>query len=270
MALDSLKLVEYAVGMAEPLKTDLESQVRLWIKKRTKENSRLEFKLKIDLGMPGAKAEFIRDVISLANSEGEHPRSPGHLVIGFREGERRDVAQDHYEGAAFTQFLDSYVSPPVRIQYEEFDCPPGRIGVIVVHPEDAVYLVAKEFRDAKNTLLFPGQAWGRRADGKRMLNGEALQQRFSDIRVRQIDNASGPLKNRISKLEREGGPSLEVKRIRFEIQAATEWSAYEPLLEKLEPYAREFDNSVKDEVLNAVSWVTARTRIGMPVAMPGR
>ena len=50
----------------------------LWIKKNKKEDSRLEFKLRIDLGTPAAKAEFIRDVIALANSEGEYPRKAGH------------------------------------------------------------------------------------------------------------------------------------------------------------------------------------------------
>jgi len=72
--------------MAAPTQTDIESQVRLWIKKNKKENSRLEFKLRIDLGTPGAKAEFIRDVIALANSEGEYPRNEGYLVVGAKNG----------------------------------------------------------------------------------------------------------------------------------------------------------------------------------------
>jgi len=38
------------VQMVEPVKADLETHVRLWIKKDKKENSRLEFRLKVDLG----------------------------------------------------------------------------------------------------------------------------------------------------------------------------------------------------------------------------
>jgi hypothetical protein len=91
--------------MAEPIKTDLESQIRLWTKNNKKENSRLEFKLKVDLSTPGAKAEFIRDVIALANSEGEDPRGDGHLVIGFKDGRHHDVAGEHYDGATFGQIL---------------------------------------------------------------------------------------------------------------------------------------------------------------------
>jgi hypothetical protein len=78
--------------MPAPITTDLESQIRLWIKNNKKENSRLEFKLKVDLSTPGAKAEFIRDVIALANSEGEVPRDDGYLVIGFKDGRYHDIA----------------------------------------------------------------------------------------------------------------------------------------------------------------------------------
>jgi len=42
------------------------------------------------------------------------------------------------------------------------------------------------------------------------------------------------------------------------------WDALDEYLDKLMPYAREFDNSVKHEVLDAVMEVTGRTKLGMP------
>jgi hypothetical protein len=75
--------------MAILSKTELDVQVRDWIKKNAKENRRLEFKQRIELSTIGAKTESIRDVIALANSEGEAPRDDGHLVIRFdMEGTR--------------------------------------------------------------------------------------------------------------------------------------------------------------------------------------
>lgn len=82
--------------MAATTQTDTESQVRLWIRKNKKENSRLEFKLRVDVTTAATKAEFIRDVLSLANSEGEHPRVEGYLVIGFKNGRHVDVRNEHY------------------------------------------------------------------------------------------------------------------------------------------------------------------------------
>ena len=91
--------------MAEPIKSDLVSQLRLWIKRNAKESSRLEFKLKLDNSNPGVKAEFIRDVIALANSEGETPRDDGYLVVGFKDGrfhERTSATRVLHSGSCWT------------------------------------------------------------------------------------------------------------------------------------------------------------------------
>lgn len=99
--------------MSEPINTDLESQVRLWIKKNVKESRRLEYKLKLENSTPGAKAAFIRDVIALANSEGETPREDRYLVVGFKDGRFHDE-NEHYEDARFSELLDSYIFPAVN------------------------------------------------------------------------------------------------------------------------------------------------------------
>src|SRR5438128_257971 len=137
--------------MASRVKKESETQVWLWIKKNKKEDSRLEFKLRIDLSTPGAKAEFIRDVIALANSEGEYPRKEGHLVVGFKNGRRHDIQDEHYDGATFGQILDSYVFPPVDTVYEEFgDKSRGRVGVLIVKPDaNFLYVVSKRLQDDK-------------------------------------------------------------------------------------------------------------------------
>ncbi len=256
--------------MPASVHTDLESQIWLWIKKNKKENSRLEFKLRVDLSTPGAKAEFIRDVIALANSEGECPRSEGHLIIGFRNGQRHDVKNEHYDGARFGQILDSYIFPPVEIVYEEFGSKNrGHVGVLIVRPDtNVLYVVSKEFRDDKGErLLLPGQCWGRKSDRKALLGVEAIHARLRDIFDRNIEEATAPLRKRIDKLEREGGPAFEVKQIRFAMEASSDWGKLEAQLDKLFPYAREFDHVVKNEVLDAVREATGRTRQGMPLAV---
>jgi len=254
--------------MPAPVKSDLENKIRSWIKTSKKENRRLEFKLRIDLSTPGAKAEFIRDVISLANSEGENPRADGHLVIGFKDGRHRDITAEQYDGATFGQLLDSYIFPPVNCVYEEFPHKHrGRVGVLIVKPHaEVLYLVNKHLRDEQGRrLLSPGQCWCRKSDRKSELSGQELHARLRDIVNTRIEEATRPFKMRIKNLEHQSGPSFEVRRIRFEMEATAEWSALEGYLQKLIPYAREFDHVVKNEVLDAVMVVTGRTRQGMPL-----
>lgn len=256
--------------MTAPAQTDLERQVRLWIKTNKKEDDRLEFKRRIDLSTPDAKAEFIRDMIALANSAGEHPRKKGHLVVGVKNGRYHDIENEHYDGATFGQILDSHVVPSLDIAYEEFgNKSRGRFGVLLVKPDsNTLYVVNKKFQDDKGQpLLLPGQCWGRKSDRKIALNGEEMQARLRDILDRKIEDETGPLRARIEKLEREGGPAFEVKRIRFDMEANAGWDAVEGYLQKLIPYAREFDHVVKHEVLNVVSDVTGRAWRGMPLVV---
>jgi hypothetical protein len=252
--------------MVQPEMNNLENRVRCWIRKNAKENNRLEFKLRIALETAGAKAEFIKDVIALANSEGEFPRADGHLVIGFKDGQRRDVSIEHYEGATFGQILDSSVHPPISTEYVEFGSK-ERVGVLVIKGNaNVLHVISKKILDEKGkTLLLPGQSWGRVSDRKADLDGAAISFRHRAILERKVIDATAPLHARIEKLEHDAGPALEVKRLRFEIESTQDWSAVDDLLAKLHPYVREFDHSVKHEVIDAVLEITGRTHRGMPV-----
>src|SRR5271157_2317787 len=257
-------------AMAAPPPKDLDDQIRLWIKKNVKENSRLEFKLRIDVSTPGAKAEFIKDAIALANSEGEYPREDAYLIIGFNDGHIQDVRNEHYEGARFGQILDSYVFPPIKPVYQEVEIKRrNRVGVLVLKADaDTLYIANKRMQDDKGrSLLSPGQCWGRRSDRKVELSGEEIHRRLQDIRNRTVTDETASLNRKIKKLELDSGPAFEAKRIRFEMEANTDWAALEAGLQKLLPYAREFDHAVKHEVLDAVREATARTRRGMTVAV---
>jgi hypothetical protein len=246
---------------------DLARQVWRWIEEDKKEDDRLEFKLKIELRTAGAKAEFIRDVLALANSGGECPRSEAYLVIGFRMGRLQDIRGENYDGARFGQLLDAYIYPHLDIAYEEFeDRRHRRVGVIIVKPDaDVVYVVNKKLADERGQReLSMGQSWERVSDRKNELDGEAIGKRWQAILERKIAAASAPLRTRIEKLERDAGPALEVKRIRFAMEASRDWSSTATELDKLIPYAREFDHAVKNEVIDAVMEATSRTRDDMP------
>jgi hypothetical protein len=260
--------LEYAVQMVERTKNDLASHVRSWIRLNPKENSRLEFKLRVDLSTPGARAEFIKDVIALANSEGEAPRIEAHLVIGFKKGECRDVTPENYDGATFSQILEAHVFPHLKVTYEEVsNRRKGRLGVLIITPDsEMLYLVRKKLvENGGRQHLLPGQSWGRKSDRKEELSGDQIHKRQCDIADRKVWAAITPLSERIVQLERDSGPSLEVKRIRWAMESTQDWDDLERSLEKLIPYAREFDRPVKDEVISAIHEATCRTRDGMTV-----
>jgi len=234
------------------------------------ENCRLEFKLKVELGSPGAKAEFIRDILSLANSEGEHPRAEGYLVVGHKKGKWHDIADEHYDGATFDQILDSYITPALSIDYEEWhNGNGGRAGILIIKPDpQQLYIVSKRLLDQDGrALLLPGQSWGRRSARKVELEGEEICERWNLIADRRSESMMVPLRARIEKLETESGSVLDVKRIRFAMEGRKDWKVHEAQLPKLLPYAREFDHVVKHQILDAIRECTGRTRYEMPITV---
>jgi hypothetical protein len=97
------------------------------------------------------------------------------------------------------------------------------------------------------------------------LSGEQIYKRQCDIADRKVCAATAPLSEKIVQLERDSGPSLEVNRIRWEMERTQDWNELEQALEKLLPYVREFDNVVKDKVISAIYEATSRTRDGITV-----
>ena len=236
-----------------------------WIRTRKKESKRIEFKACVDIIAPERKAEFIRDVISLANSEGEQPRDPGYLVIGCKDGRTFDVTSSHFDGANFRQIVEAYVSPELTMEYEEIDTPENtRIGILAIKADpEKLYVVRKRLSNRGKSLLEAGQSWGRAVAGKVPLDGDAISERIRQISETKVERAVEPLRGRIEALEEHGGPALDVRRIRFEIEAERDWGKLDQLVGRLFPYAREFDEKVKDQVLDATYEVTSRTRNGM-------
>ena len=100
--------------------------------------------------------------------------------------------------------------------------------LIIKADANALHVLSKKLLDNNGkVLLSPGQSWGRKAGRKFELNGEAIHMRSQDIQRHMIEDATGPLPARIDKLERDAGPALEVKRIRFAMEANNHWATVE-------------------------------------------
>ncbi len=246
-----------------------EKRLRELIRKDTKETRRIEFKQRLVLDTPSAKAEFVRDVIALANSEGEVPRQPAWYVIGVKRGKVFDVSSGHLDGATLSDIVDGLVSPPLDIRYEEIGPKSRRIGVLTITPDErCVYLVKADYRDGNGLkLLSAGQCWGRRADKKVRLSGTEITDRMSLNVSRATATAIAPLQQRIVQLEgvlSQTGPVAEVRRIRYAIEFEFDWMRVREILNSLIPYARDFDVDVGLEVARTAEYTAGRISAATP------
>jgi hypothetical protein len=240
------------------------------IAQKAKENGRLEFKERIELTSTSGKAEFVRDVLALANSEGEIPREIAHLVIGVGQTSIPGIPLGTYDGATLRDIVHAYIAPDLQVEYEELPTADGvRIGVLEVTPDpQQLYIAKKDLSSDGKKLLVAGQVWGRLGDQKVKLDGKAIVGRIAKVKDYSASQAQESLQRRLAELEeilKRSGPAADVRRIGYAIELETNWLAIPEQLSKLLPYARDFGLVVAFEIVRILKDLAGRLSAGTPI-----
>src|SRR6266516_8210109 len=87
------------------------------LRSKGREWKTVDAKQELKLQELGEKAEFVKDVVAMANN-GE----PSYIVIGLRDGTFTDIGAltYHHLKNNLNQFLADKIDPPVVVDYQEF------------------------------------------------------------------------------------------------------------------------------------------------------
>jgi hypothetical protein len=147
------------------------------------ETTSVEFKSDVSTDTDGQKAEFIRDILSLATTKASGQR---WLIIGFDDNTHEywgppnpKLTPNHIE-----QLLHEYTIPMVQIQYRVVDYREEPVGKLEV------------FRDAKHLPYKVRKSLGSQRDKRRITEG--------DIYVRHGSQVQPPTKEELQALQEEG------------------------------------------------------------------
>jgi len=145
-----------------------------------------------DLRAPDKKAEFVRDVIALANSARRFGK-PAYLLFGITDsGEicgvrsRDGVPDQKYIDNVhrqMMQIINTYIEPQMpasRLEIGEVD--DKLVAYLIIPPEatKSPFCVAKELRGDRSILLEEGKRWIRFGESK------------GEIRIRSLEQSSPP------------------------------------------------------------------------------
>ncbi len=129
------------------------SMIGGWLKER--ESNLLEFKREwYELSSKAGKAEFVKDVLALANST--VPTKSGFLVIGIEDdGEERLVGVPHSPTAEqLAQILASWIEPVPDVSFQQVDVSGTTIDVLeVAHAPFRPYYAIRDFPQVLSTNL---------------------------------------------------------------------------------------------------------------------
>ena len=116
------------------------------------ENARIEFKRELDLTVARSKAEFIKDVIALANTA----QDVGYLLVGVDDN-KMIVGTRPLEEEQIQQILSTYITPPVIATCEIVPIPSvgfSSIAILEIRPSKKPHSVARTIEQLQQNRVF--------------------------------------------------------------------------------------------------------------------
>lgn len=149
----------------------------------------VDAKQELTLEQVGDKAEFVKDVIAMANN-----REPSYLVIGLKNGAFSPVGtlSYHYEKNDLNQILADKVDPPLVVQYQEFTIGGNEYAVVEIVGYNPPYIVARDLihnrRDRKRVRIHKGTMYVRHEDRTEGISRAELEELFRSKLRKEFEN----------------------------------------------------------------------------------
>lgn len=155
------------------------------LRSKGREWQTVDAKQELRLQELGEKAEFVKDVVAMANN-GE----PSYIVIGLQDGTFTDIGKltSHHLKNNLNQVLADKIDPPVVVDYQEFTINGNEYGLIEISGYNLPYIVARDLvankEDRKQIRIYKGTIFVRHGDRTEGIGRAELDEllRKKDIR----------------------------------------------------------------------------------------
>ena len=152
--------------------TDLER----WIDENS-EGELIEFNQQISISEPEEKAEFIKDIMSLANSAWSNKKI-SYLIVGVtKSGGLIDSTSIMADDATYQQIEESYITPKIIFALRRMIIKNIPIYIFVILPSPSFHKSKRAIQDSDNTLFLPKYAcWFRTGSSKDQIEPQKMIQ----------------------------------------------------------------------------------------------
>lgn len=144
----------------------------------------VDAKQKLILQEVGDKAEFVKDVVAMANN-----REPSYIVIGLEDGTflPTGLLSHHHKKNDINQILVDKIDPPLVVDYREFIIEGNEYAVIEIVGHNPPYIVARDLihnrQDRKQVRIHKGTIFVRHEDRTEGISRAELEELFrSELR----------------------------------------------------------------------------------------
>ncbi len=140
----------------------------------------VDAKQELILREDGDKAEFVKDIIAMANNG-----APSYIVIGLQDRTFSSIGRlsNHQQKNDINQILSDKVDPPIVIDYAEYTIDGNEYGVIEIYGHNRPYIVARDLvhkkPDRKQVRIYKGTIYVRHEDRTEGISRSELEEILS-------------------------------------------------------------------------------------------
>jgi tetratricopeptide (TPR) repeat protein len=195
------------------------------------ENESVDFKLKLHFDSAEQKAEFVKDIISLANSADEF----GYLIIGVDKNSNY-IGIDSLEEERIQQIVHTYIYPNVIVRCNKVEVNKSLLGVIEVQGIEKPHRVIKSIDRLSVNEVF-------------VRHGSTIAKASPDEMFRMRERQT-EVQREVHQLMQAGENHLKIGNIEQAIKAYTKAIEISPSAEKLltraKTYRMNYESSTDD------------------------
>jgi len=191
---------------------------------------------------PPLKAEFIRDVLSIVNSEIPDGRDR-YVVVGVDETSRKftGCSYDEFDDAKLRQLFDAHLDPTPLFEVMRFKAANGENFVVLRFPYQPgrPFVVKKEIRENNLTHLSAGEVWYKPGgpdtpgSGKRRVSSHAELLSLVNIEPRVQREVSERIERMLPAIRIEARTSLQPQAINAVSALTSTDEEFESIVEQL-------------------------------------
>mgnify|MGYP000955716012 CR=1 FL=1 len=144
---------------------DRERRIIAGLQRLGQESETIDAKRELILREEGDKAEFVKDVVAMANNG-----RPSCLIIGLEDGTFAPVGRlaHHYNTNDINQILAGRIDPPVVVEYREIIIDGNEYALLDINGTNRPYIVARDVvhaqADRKRVRVYKGTIFVRHGD----------------------------------------------------------------------------------------------------------
>ena len=209
------------------------------------EDSKIDFKRTLDIHTRQGKAELVKDVSAIANSEPVSDPT-GYYIIGASHTRLVDISQLNLDDATLQQIVNSRCHKPVIFQYRQFTIKGKTIGVIIIPKSDErPHLVSENYFDSKqNKLLQKGTCYIRKGSSTDIATREDLDLMYEERIQKRVENDIELQKQR----NWVRAPKILTERlVDIEVRKQVTLSIYESILKDIDSIYKSNEVDSKDQ-----------------------